>query len=158
MRIIKHLGLSIAAALLALCAVEVTGNLPIPGAGQLASTAQARVGRPLTPTYRSPLCGRRLLLLRLHNRPTERAKKNGSRLRAASLLTGPCPEVRPLESRARRGPAPEGLLRFRRWCRAPAARSSRALVLPCPMTPAGASPARTAVRAEPGGTAQRYER
>ena len=48
MRIIKHLGLSIAAALLALCAVEVTGNLPIPGAG-LASTAQARVGRPLTP-------------------------------------------------------------------------------------------------------------
>jgi len=49
MRIIKHLGLTIAAALLAFCALEVTGNLPIPGAGQLASTAQARVGRPLTP-------------------------------------------------------------------------------------------------------------
>ena len=49
MRIIKHLGLSIAAALLALCALEVTGNLPISGTGQLASTAQARVGRPLTP-------------------------------------------------------------------------------------------------------------
>ena len=49
MRILKHLALSIAVALFALCALEVTGNLPIPGADLLATTAQAVVGRPLTP-------------------------------------------------------------------------------------------------------------
>ena len=49
MRSLKHLALSIAVALLALCALEVTGNLPIPGADLLATTAQAVVGRPLTP-------------------------------------------------------------------------------------------------------------
>jgi hypothetical protein len=49
MRTVKHLGLSIAVALLALCALEVTGKLPIPGGEYLVSTAQAVVGRPLTP-------------------------------------------------------------------------------------------------------------
>ena len=49
MRTLKHLGLSIAIALLALCAVEIAGNLPIPGAEQVSSKAQAIVGRPLTP-------------------------------------------------------------------------------------------------------------
>ena len=49
MRIAKHLGLSIAVALLALCALEVAGKMPIPGADHLVSTAQAVVGRPLTP-------------------------------------------------------------------------------------------------------------
>ena len=49
MRIAKHLGLSIAVALLALCALEVAGKMPIPGADRLVSTAQAVVGRPLTP-------------------------------------------------------------------------------------------------------------
>ena len=49
MRIVSHLGLAIAVALLALCALEITGNLPIPGADRLVSTAHAVVGRPLTP-------------------------------------------------------------------------------------------------------------
>jgi hypothetical protein len=49
MRIVKHLCLSIAVALLALCALEVAGKLPISGADRLVSTAQAIVGRPLTP-------------------------------------------------------------------------------------------------------------
>ena len=49
MRIVRHLALSIAVALLALCALEITGNLPIPGADRLVSTAHAVVGRPLTP-------------------------------------------------------------------------------------------------------------
>ena len=49
MRIVRHLGLSVFVALIALCALDVAGNRPIPGAGWLASTAQAVVGRPLTP-------------------------------------------------------------------------------------------------------------
>jgi hypothetical protein len=49
MSMIKHLGLSIAVALLALCALDVAGNLPIPGVDRLVSTAQAVVGRPLSP-------------------------------------------------------------------------------------------------------------
>ena len=49
MRMIKHLGLSIVIALVALCALDVGGSLPITGASWSVSTAQARVGRPLTP-------------------------------------------------------------------------------------------------------------
>lgn len=46
---VRHLGLSIVIALLALCALDVSGKLQIPGIDGLASTAQARVGRPLSP-------------------------------------------------------------------------------------------------------------
>jgi hypothetical protein len=49
MSMIKHLGLSIVIALVALCALDVGGNLPIPGASWLVSTAQAVVRRPLSP-------------------------------------------------------------------------------------------------------------
>lgn len=49
MSMAKHLGLSIVIALVALCALDVAGKLQIPGADRLVSTAQARVGRPLTP-------------------------------------------------------------------------------------------------------------
>ena len=49
MRTVSHLGLAIAAALFALCTLEITGTLPIPGADRLVSTAYAVVGRPLTP-------------------------------------------------------------------------------------------------------------
>jgi hypothetical protein len=49
MSMVKHLGLSIVIALFALCALDVGGKLPIPGIDGLVSTAQARVGRPLTP-------------------------------------------------------------------------------------------------------------
>ena len=49
MRTVSHLGLAIAAALFALCTLEITGKLPIPGADRLVSTAHAVVGRPLTP-------------------------------------------------------------------------------------------------------------
>jgi hypothetical protein len=49
MRIAKHLVLSIVIALIALCAIEVVGKLPIPGADRMTSAAQAIVGRPLTP-------------------------------------------------------------------------------------------------------------
>ena len=45
MRIVSHLGLAIAAALFALCTLEITGKLPIPGADRLVSTAYAVVGR-----------------------------------------------------------------------------------------------------------------
>ena len=45
----KHIGLTIFVALLALCALDLAGQLPIPGAERLVSTAQAIVGRPLTP-------------------------------------------------------------------------------------------------------------
>jgi len=50
MSMVKHLGLSIVIALLALCALDIGGKLPIPGMDRLVSTAQARVGRPLTVT------------------------------------------------------------------------------------------------------------
>ena len=49
MSIIKSLGFSVLIALLALCAIDIAGKLPIPGVAQMASTAQAVVGRPLTP-------------------------------------------------------------------------------------------------------------
>jgi hypothetical protein len=49
MRIVKRLGLTAAVVLVALCALDFAGQLPIPGADKLASTAQAIVGRPLTP-------------------------------------------------------------------------------------------------------------
>jgi hypothetical protein len=49
MRIVSHLALAIAAALFALCMLEIAGKLPIPGADRLVSTAHAIVGRPLTP-------------------------------------------------------------------------------------------------------------
>lgn len=49
MKIVKRLGLIIAVVLVALCALEFAGQLPIPGADKLVSTAQAIVGRPLTP-------------------------------------------------------------------------------------------------------------
>ena len=49
MTMIRHLGLSIVIALIALCALDVGESLPIPGATWLVSTAQAIVGRPLTP-------------------------------------------------------------------------------------------------------------
>ena len=49
MSITKNLGLSILIALLALCAINIAGKLPVPGVVQMASTAQAVVGRPLTP-------------------------------------------------------------------------------------------------------------
>lgn len=45
----KHLGLSIIVAFIALFGLDVVSNLPIPGADRMASTAQAVVGRPLTP-------------------------------------------------------------------------------------------------------------
>ena len=45
----KNLGLSIIVALLALFGLDVVSQLPIPGADRMASTAQAVVGRPLTP-------------------------------------------------------------------------------------------------------------
>ena len=49
MSMAKHIGLTIFLALLALCALDLAGQLPIPGAERLVSTAQAIVGRPLTP-------------------------------------------------------------------------------------------------------------
>ena len=49
MRIVKRLGLTAVIVLVALCALDFAGQLPIPGADKLASNAQARVGRPLTP-------------------------------------------------------------------------------------------------------------
>jgi hypothetical protein len=57
MRIVSHLGLAIAAALLALCALEIAGKLPIPGADRLVSTAHAVVGRPLTPVSVAGVAG-----------------------------------------------------------------------------------------------------
>jgi hypothetical protein len=49
MSIVRRLSLTLAVVLVALCALEFVGQLPIPGADRLASTAQAIVGRPLTP-------------------------------------------------------------------------------------------------------------
>ena len=49
MKIVKRLGLTIAIMLVAACALDFASQLPIPGADKLVSTAQAVVGRPLTP-------------------------------------------------------------------------------------------------------------
>ncbi len=49
MKSVRHLGLSIVLAVFALCALDMAGGLPIPGADRLVSTAQAIIGRPLTP-------------------------------------------------------------------------------------------------------------
>jgi hypothetical protein len=68
MSMIKHLGLSIVIALIALCALDVGGGLPIPVATWLVSN---RTGRRRTaadpcqrrrrgPAYHPPLRGRRL--------------------------------------------------------------------------------------------------
>ena len=45
----RHVVLAIVLALLALCALDLAGQLPIRGAEKFASSAQAVVGRPLTP-------------------------------------------------------------------------------------------------------------
>jgi hypothetical protein len=49
MSTIKHLALSLIIALIALCVMDIGGKLLIPGVTEITSTAQARVGRPLTP-------------------------------------------------------------------------------------------------------------
>ena len=49
MRWVKRIALTVGVALVALCALDLSGKLPIPGAEKLVSTAQAVVGRPLTP-------------------------------------------------------------------------------------------------------------
>jgi len=49
MRWVKRIALTVGVALVALCALDLSGKLPIPGAEKFASTAQAIVGRPLTP-------------------------------------------------------------------------------------------------------------
>jgi hypothetical protein len=49
MRLAKHLAMALGIALVALCALDLSGKLPIPGATIFVSTAQAIVGRPLTP-------------------------------------------------------------------------------------------------------------
>jgi len=49
MSMAKHLGLLVVGALILLGAIDAAGRLPIPGSEVLVSTAQARVGRPLTP-------------------------------------------------------------------------------------------------------------
>ena len=49
MRMAKHIGLSMLIAFVALCAMDIGGKLLIPGGIEVTSTAQARVGRPLTP-------------------------------------------------------------------------------------------------------------
>jgi len=49
MSMAKHIGLTIVLALFALCALEIGGNLAVPSNSLLVSTAQAIVGRPLTP-------------------------------------------------------------------------------------------------------------
>jgi hypothetical protein len=45
----KHLGLSFLVALVALWAMDIGGKVLIPGTTGITSTAEARVGRPLTP-------------------------------------------------------------------------------------------------------------
>jgi hypothetical protein len=49
MSTIKYLALSLLIVLIALSAIDIGGNLPLPGVTRMDSTAQARVGRPLTP-------------------------------------------------------------------------------------------------------------
>jgi hypothetical protein len=51
MNMAKHIGLSIVATILVVCAIDAVGRLPISGVDSVAviSAAQARVGRPLTP-------------------------------------------------------------------------------------------------------------
>jgi hypothetical protein len=49
MRLAKHIALTVGVALVALCALDLSGKLPIPGASKFVSTAHAIVGRPLTP-------------------------------------------------------------------------------------------------------------
>jgi len=49
MILLKQLGVVLLVAILGLCALEVGGQLPIPGMPSFISTAEAVVGRPLTP-------------------------------------------------------------------------------------------------------------
>ncbi len=49
MTIVKKSALLLFMGLLGICGLELAGQLPIPGAKSLVSTAQAVVGRPLTP-------------------------------------------------------------------------------------------------------------
>jgi hypothetical protein len=49
MRLAKQIALAVGVALVALCALDLSGKLPIPGAVNFVSSAQAVVGRPLTP-------------------------------------------------------------------------------------------------------------
>jgi hypothetical protein len=49
MRTAKNIGLSMLIAFIALCAVDIGGKLLIPAGIEVTSTAEARVGRPLTP-------------------------------------------------------------------------------------------------------------
>ena len=49
MTVSKHLGAVLLAAILGLCALEFGGLLSIPGVPSFISTAEAVVGRPLTP-------------------------------------------------------------------------------------------------------------
>jgi len=46
---IKRVGALLLFAIIGLCALELGGQLSIPGVGGFISTAQAIVGRPLTP-------------------------------------------------------------------------------------------------------------
>jgi hypothetical protein len=49
MIVLKHLGAVLLAAILGLCAIEFGGQLSIPSVPSFISTAEAVVGRPLTP-------------------------------------------------------------------------------------------------------------
>jgi hypothetical protein len=49
MTALRHIAFMLVAGLVALGGVDLAGHSPIPGAFSLVSTAEARVGRPLTP-------------------------------------------------------------------------------------------------------------
>jgi hypothetical protein len=49
MRMAKHIGLSMLIVFTVLYAINIGGKLLIPAGIEITSTAQARVGRPLTP-------------------------------------------------------------------------------------------------------------
>ena len=49
MTVSKRLGILMFSLIVVLCALEVGGRLSIPGVHGLVPTAEARVGRPLTP-------------------------------------------------------------------------------------------------------------
>jgi hypothetical protein len=49
MTVSKKIGTFVAAGIIALCGLELGESLSIPGVHSFVSTAEARVGRPLTP-------------------------------------------------------------------------------------------------------------
>lgn len=49
MTMFKKLGIVLFGGMIGICGLEFAGQLLAPGAGSLVSTAEARVGRPLTP-------------------------------------------------------------------------------------------------------------